>query len=289
MKVDTYPDAAAFLAAAGSALTDNEAANSLMLGICQRLMDKPDWLKKQPFLATVSDERGLVLAAMMTPPHNVVLATFGVDTGSAVSSLVSRLRDTGWPLPGVLGPAVAAQAFATAWVAEAGGAFRLRMAQRVHELRAVALPERTAPGSLRAATTGDLELVYAWSLAFFAEALGEEDTERVRLMAEERVAEGDFFLWEDGEPVSMAMRTRPAGRGISVTAVYTPPEQRRKGYATACVAALSRQLLAAGYDYCALFTDLANPTSNDIYYQIGYLPVADFDEYRFEGGESWPD
>jgi uncharacterized protein len=71
------------------------------------------------------------------------------------------------------------------------------------------------------------------------------------------------------------------GRGVSVSAVYTPPEQRRKGYATACVAALSRRLLASGYDYCALFTDLANPTSNDIYYQIGYRPVADFDEYRF--------
>lgn len=289
MKVETYPDAAAFLAAAGSALAENEAANSLILGICQRLMDEPGWLKKQPFLATVSDERGLVLAAMMTPPHNVVLATFGTDTGSAVSSLVSRLRDAGWRVPGVLGPAAAAHAFARAWVASVGGAFQLRMAQRVHELRTVALPERTAPGSLRKATTGDLELVYAWSLAFFEEALGEEDTERVRLMAEQRVAEGDFFLWEDGEPVSMAMRTRPAGRGISVTAVYTPPEQRRKGYATACVAALSRQLLAAGYDYCALFTDLANPTSNDIYYQIGYRPVADFDEFRFVGEESSPD
>jgi uncharacterized protein len=54
------------------------------------------------------------------------------------------------------------------------------------------------------------------------------------------------------------------------------------------VAALSRQLLASGYDYCALFTDLANPTSNDIYYQIGYRPVADFDEYRFVGDPNPP-
>jgi predicted GNAT family acetyltransferase len=31
-----------------------------------------------------------------------------------------------------------------------------------------------------------------------------------------------------------------------------------------------------------LFTDLANPTSNDIYQQIGYQAVCDFRETRFE-------
>jgi predicted GNAT family acetyltransferase len=49
------------------------------------------------------------------------------------------------------------------------------------------------------------------------------------------------------------------------------------------VAALSQQLLDAGWEFCALFTDLANPTSNSIYQRIGYRPVADFDEYIFGG------
>jgi len=46
---------------------------------------------------------------------------------------------------------------------------------------------------------------------------------------------------------------------------------------------LSQQLLGAGWEFCALFTDLANPTSNSIYQRIGYRPVADFDEYIFGG------
>jgi uncharacterized protein len=184
-------------------------------------------------------------------------------------------------VPGVLAPQEIARSFAEAWVTAAGGGYRLRMAQRVHELRTVQLPAGSVPGALRVATLADFEPVYNWARAFFQEALGEENPDQVRLLVEQRLAAGDFVLWEDGKPVSMAMRTRPGGRGVSVSAVYTPPEQRRKGYATACVAALSRRLLASGYDYCALFTDLANPTSNDIYYQIGYRPVADFDEYRF--------
>lgn len=281
MKVETYTDAASFLEVAGSVLEENEAANSLVLGICRRLLEHPDWLEEPPYLATVAGEQGLVLAAMMTPPHNIVLAPLGDDSASAIPSLVASLRDGGWDVPGVLAPKEVARPFAEAWVAEEGGSFELRMAQRMYACRHVEVAEGAAPGSLRAATEDDRDRVYVWLRAFAQEAMGQDKPERVRRTAERGIGAGDFFLWEDEEPVSMVMRTRRAGRGITVTAVYTPPEKRRKGYATACVAALTRQLLASGYDYCALFTDLANPTSNDIYYQIGYRPVADFDEYRF--------
>jgi hypothetical protein len=68
---------------------------------------------------------------------------------------------------------------------------------------------------------------------------------------------------------------------VSVGPVYTPPERRGRGYATACVAALSQTILDEGWAFCTLFTDLANPTSNSIYQKIGYHPVCDFAEYRF--------
>ena len=79
----------------------------------------------------------------------------------------------------------------------------------------------------------------------------------------------------------MALKIRPTPHGISVGGVYTPPEQRRHGYASSCVAALSQQLLDAGCEFCSLFTDLGNPTSNDIYQQIGYRPVCDTQEILF--------
>jgi hypothetical protein len=47
------------------------------------------------------------------------------------------------------------------------------------------------------------------------------------------------------------------------------------------VAALSQSLLDSGYEFCVLFADLANPTSNHIYQDIGYTPVCDFATYRF--------
>ena len=68
---------------------------------------------------------------------------------------------------------------------------------------------------------------------------------------------------------------------MRVNAVYTPPGLRGRGYASACVAALSQKLLDEGRRYCFLFTDLANPTSNRIYQAVGYEAVVDVDEYKF--------
>jgi len=63
--------------------------------------------------------------------------------------------------------------------------------------------------------------------------------------------------------------------------VYTPPEIGRRGYATECVAKLSKHLLEEGNKFCFLFTDLMNRISNSIYQKIGYRPVIDVDEYKF--------
>jgi predicted GNAT family acetyltransferase len=62
---------------------------------------------------------------------------------------------------------------------------------------------------------------------------------------------------------------------MRIGAVYTPPEARGRGYATALVAAVSQHLLDRGRAFTYLYTDLANPTSNSIYQKIGYRPVAD--------------
>ncbi len=44
-------------------------------------------------------------------------------------------------------------------------------------------------------------------------------------------------------------------------------------------------MLAEGREFCSLFTDLSNPTSNSIFQKIGYRPVCDVAEYRFGPGD----
>src|SRR5439155_3737276 len=94
---------------------------------------------------------------------------------------------------------------------------------------------------------------------------------------------GGFVLWEDNdEPVSLAGWGGPTPNGIRIGPVYTPPEYRRRGYASALTAAVSAEQLASGCRFCFLYTDLANPTSNRIYANIGYEPVCDSVDYAFD-------
>jgi hypothetical protein len=71
----------------------------------------------------------------------------------------------------------------------------------------------------------------------------------------------------------MAARTRPTSHGEAVGFVYTPPSERRKGYGAAVVARLSQRILDDGKEFCTLFANAANPTSNGIYQRIGYRAI----------------
>jgi|GEM_PF-2291712 len=72
----------------------------------------------------------------------------------------------------------------------------------------------------------------------------------------------------------MAYNSRRVEGWWSIGPVYTPPEHRGHGYATALVTHLSEWALASSATGCTLFTDLANPVSNRIYERMGYRRVS---------------
>jgi len=131
------------------------------------------------------------------------------------------------------------------------------------------------------AEANDSALVTEWIKQFTQEALSPIEDEQARQLAQASIDSNALYIWQDGEAVSMAKKTRPTPNGITVNLVYTPPQHRKRGYASSCVAALSQELLDSGYKFCSLYTDLANPTSNKIYMDIGYNPIADSVVYRF--------
>lgn len=278
--VTCFASSQEFLNAAGPVLYEQEATNGLMLGICERLVQKPS-AYKDPFFAVVQDDSGQVqLAATMTPPHNMVLAD-GNDSQAAIPVLVDDLVKKGVHIPGVTGPFDLTEAFAASWQSATGQEAEVTMRQRVYELREVRMPP-LPPGHHRVARAGDIPTIMAWYEAFVAESMhmtGKLTPEQ----AERLVNENAIFVWEhEGELVSIAMKTRPIAHSISVSFVYTPPELRRQGFATALVARLSQHLLDMGYDSVTLFTDLDFPTSNAIYQKIGYRPVTDFRMVSFK-------
>ena len=280
MNATRYENASDFLLATQATLEENEPVNGLMLGITSFLKRFPETIKATPFFATVSDVGGIVFAAIMTPPHNIIVYSGRQDCSEAMELVIRDHLANYWNVPGVLGPSEIAGEFATIWTTVTGVKNQVGVRQRVYELRQVVHPG-SSQGRLRVATEDDLPLVTKWTTAFRREALMDRNSRKAEEMAKSAIGHGELYLWEDGKPVSMSARRRPTTHGVAVSFVYTPPEQRKKGYATACVAGLSQILLDSGYEFCSLFTDLANPTSNSVYQKIGYVPVCDFMEYVF--------
>lgn len=283
MQVALYPDPRAFLARVREYLEAAEALNNLLLGLCLRLNPT----HTSALLAAVGEEGELALAGAMTPPHKLALYSHLPDPRAPVEALARHLSRTPWQVSGVLGLAPLALAFAQAWQKATGREFAPGMPMGLYQLRQVRAP-KGLPGLLRAAGPGDLDLLTQWAMGFDQEVWkrppAEGDADKTRRQVEGRIAAQDLYVWEvGGEPGCMAGSARPTRRGIAVNYVYTPPLLRGRGYARACVAALSQHLLDTGFAFCTLFTDLDNPVSNRIYQQVGYQLLAEFAEYGFGG------
>jgi uncharacterized protein len=132
-------------------------------------------------------------------------------------------------------------------------------------------------GRFRSTTPQDAEILAGWTVALGVD-IDEAITEAEAARSVARLtAANDLTVWErDAEAVSMAAVVRRTRRSSSIALVYTPPELRGRGFASATVAELSQRELDAGREWCSLFTDLANRTSNHIYTEIGYEPACDF-------------
>jgi hypothetical protein len=277
-----YETASEFLQTAGPWLEQEESVNSLILRIASSAAAGQRADAAPPVMLTVVERREIKVAALMTTPPNLVLL-YAPDrnSGSHLATVAEALIAAGVVVRGCMAPSETARSFAEFWAARTGRPATLKTAQRIYELHQVQSPTAVS-GRLRVATADDLDLAADWRHQFYLEALGEDDAAGARSASERQIAADQLYFWEDaGRAVCQAVVSRQMRRGSSIGAVYTPPEFRRRGYAGACVAALSQKQLDAGRQFCCLYTDLANPTSNSIYQKIGYVPVIDCDQYRF--------
>jgi len=279
MQVVRYTDAAAFSRIVTPLLSRAEAENNLPLGICAGLESGPP-PSRPPYLATIESASAPVGVAIMTPPYKLVLSAAPHE---ALEAVCDDLVAAEISVPGAVGPMGVAQPFAAMWGRRTGADVGLERRLRIYQLTSVVSP-RSVTGQLRPCDAGDLAIVEPWALAFVVETRLDDDVAEITETVRRAVGDGRLYVWDDARPLAMAAWTGPTPNGARVTLVYTPPALRGRGYASACVAELSALLLRSGRKHCFLFTDLANPTSNSIYMKLGYRPVCDVHEYRFDRG-----
>lgn len=242
-----------------------------MLGLADSLSRSTAGYGSPLYFATVERAHEVVGCAFRTPPYKLGITRMPVE---AAPTLAADVGEVYGEVPAVLGPVAEARAFGEAWGALRGVRPVTGARQRIHALDRVRFPRRQAAGRMRLATEDDVPLVAAWVRDFLKATELTQARDPDALV--DRLVEGGFVaLWVDESPVSMAGFPAHTRNTVRIGYVFTPRQHRRRGYATALVAHVSRHILDSGFRRCVLYTDLANPTANNIYRAVGYVPVQD--------------
>jgi len=273
LKVLFSEDPAFVLSRADEFLSSEPVLHNLVLSILHARVAQGDpgryWIAIEGEKAA-----GVVLQSPLDFP-----ATLTPMKAHTVLAIVDAIAEKGVTLPGVNGDAATAASFAGQWSERCKSAATPFMGTRLYELIELGEAPRVE-GQLRAAGRSDRGLMIQWTGAF-QEEVGESSSDS-ELRVDRGLAAGQLWVWDqNGQTMSMAVGRDPVQGVVRVAGVYTPPEKRGHGYAAACVHALSEHLRSQGHR-CALYTDLANPTSNSIYRRIGYRAVAEALRYRFD-------
>ncbi len=291
MRCEVYSDAGRFLDLAGDFLTQREAEHTILLGAAlvrreqSTAAQEGDGHPPEPRFFVVEDDT-IRLAAALTSPFPLTLSLGEVR---AFEPLVETLIEAGIRLPAVGGFGDMAEQFARHWQARRGCPARPGTELILYRFEEV-IPHPGVPGALVAAEQGDLTWLVDWHQRFRV-AIGHSlapEAEMERRVAE-KIARGQLYYWRlDGRPVSMVgilptTVLKDAGR---INAVFTPEVERGHGYASAAVAAVSQMVLEAGWRYCLISADAANPTTTKIYPEVGYQELNRYQEVRFDEGRT---
>lgn len=228
-------------------------------------------------LALLAEVDGEVVGcALQTDGHPVLLSP--MPTGAAVA-LGGRLR--GEPVTALVGPAPVVTA-----VVDVLGVGVQAERRDVARVLVDLVPPRSCVGGARPATPDDAPVVVPWYEAFATEAgvpgVGAAVTVAVA------VEQGRLRIWEvDGTPVALAGHALPVpgptGAVGRIGPVYTPPEHRGQGYASALTYAIACELQTR-CEVVMLYADAANPSSNHLYARLGFEVVGEVVEVQLAGG-----
>lgn len=278
MELKRYSDADYFLNDNHQLLFANEAANNLIIGIANKLSASKE--QSNALMCSVKEHDKILLASVMTPPRHLVVTSSEMNE-QAISLIINDLITNKTEIPGVLAENTLADVFCKRWGEKTGDESRLLRRMRAYQLlkcREINL----SSGQMRLAVRDDMDQIAGWVTDFHNEINEPITDEGAKQMSEMKIANKDIFVWIDRGIVSMCASDRETQHGKVINLVYTPPQNRGKGYATSCVFSLCQRILEEGKSFCSLFADLDNQTSNSIYRKIGFAPILDILDYKFE-------
>ncbi|WP_430476981.1 GNAT family N-acetyltransferase [Bacillus cereus] len=247
-------------------LEKNEQENNLILGVLQMIQEPI-------FMGVAKQEEEIAVAFLQTEEKKQIIVATSEIAEEDIVELAKKLTKVYPDVPGLIGNKKIVPKLAEEIAMLEQKKTTVAMEQGIYELKQVK-KKWNGDGIFREVSSDELPLIEQWIYQFCEDVKLPTTKEEAKQTAHTLINNSRLFGLEvDGKLVSVAAKTRPTNNNITVNFVYTPKEARKKGYASNCVAALSQHLLDEGYKTTTLYTDLANPTSNKIYKEIGYEQI----------------
>ena len=236
---------------------------------------------------------GAIVAAVHLSGGSGAILPLGDDTDA-----LERLAGQAWGrrtlLPRraqIIGPRGAAWSFARAFV-QGGAHPRIAREQTYFAVERGALAPVERLPSLRAARPDDFALVYESGAALRAEELEEDpravDAQAYARRVEEECRDGHTFLWIEGSELRFrASISAATADAVQISGVYTPPAQRRRGYARRGLAELCARWFERSRTACLFVNDFNSPALG-LYRELGFRAVGAWGSYFFDSLEPRP-
>ncbi|ANC20528.1 acetyltransferase [Bacillus cereus] len=268
IQLRVYEEIVNFKEAVTPFLEKNEQENNLILGVLQMV--------QQPiFMGVVKQEEEIAIVFLQTEEKKQIIVATSEMVEEAIVELAKKLVEVYPSVPGLIGNKKIVQRLAEEIAVLENKKTTIAMEQGIYELKQVK-KKWNGDGVFREINSDEISLIERWIYQFCEDVKLPTTKEEAEQTAHILITNHRLYGLEvDGKLVSVAAKTRPTKNNITVNFVYTPKEERKKGYASNCVSALSQRMLEEGYKTTTLYTDLANPTSNKIYQGIGYEQIAE--------------
>lgn len=185
-----------------------------------------------------------------------------------INDLCNKLKED--KLRAISGRTKFVKYFAEQYSKMLGVSYELGLGMEAYECPKIIKP-KGVQGKLIKAELKHTDVVADFCVGFVYWCFGVTVTKESQIpAAREMIESGNLFLWEvNGEICSMANIAHRSKRHARLNNVYTPPEQRKKGYASAIVAELCSKVNDEGL-IPMLYADVKNPDSNKVYKGVGF-------------------
>ena len=234
-------------------------------------------------MAKVEDNKNTELIMLLRRPWSLLLYS---PTNNCSDELYKFAAEEVCKLdkniPGINAEKEIANKFAKYYCENAEKDFKLRTPMRILVIKELTPFNLKQDVIFRNAVQSDKDILIKFIRDFHTEALQEEwPYEKAEEYFNNHINSGYYVLEHNGKIVSQVIAARKMSKGIGISGVYTPREERGKGYAFNVVYRATKNQFDKGAEYCVLFTDDKNPISNHVYEKIGYKRMVDVENLDF--------